>query len=65
MDDAVELLEQTLEEEKETDQRLTEIAEANINQGAGRKKMRKGKKTMRKKKQKAAMTMTKRRKNNF
>jgi ferritin-like metal-binding protein YciE len=38
MDDAVELLEQTLEEEKETDQRLTEIAEANINQGAEQEK---------------------------
>ena len=34
MDDAVELLEQTLEEEKETDERLTQIAEGNINQAA-------------------------------
>lgn len=31
MDDAAEILEQTLEEEKETDQMLTQIAEANIN----------------------------------
>lgn len=34
MEDAVELLQQTLDEEKETDARLTEIAEGNINQGA-------------------------------
>ena len=34
MDDAVELLEQTLEEEKETDEKLTQIAEGNINQAA-------------------------------
>ena len=33
-DDAASLLEQTLEEEKETDQRLTEIAEAHINRRA-------------------------------
>ncbi len=35
MDEAVELLEQTLEEEKETDEKLTMIAEGNINQSAG------------------------------
>ena len=34
MEDAVELLQQTLDEEKETDERLTEIAEGNINQAA-------------------------------
>src|SRR5688572_2536546 len=34
MDEAAGLLEQTLEEEKETDQRLTEIAEGSINQSA-------------------------------
>ena len=34
MDDAAELLEQTLEEEKETDEKLTKLAEANINQEA-------------------------------
>ena len=34
LDDAAALLEQTLEEEKETDQKLTELAEANINQEA-------------------------------
>lgn len=38
MDDAAELLEQTLEEEKETDQKLTELAEANINQEAEQEK---------------------------
>lgn len=35
INDAVELLEQTLEEEKETDEKLTQIAEGNINQSAG------------------------------
>jgi ferritin-like metal-binding protein YciE len=35
LDEAVELLEQTLEEEKETDEKLTMIAEGNINQSAG------------------------------
>jgi ferritin-like metal-binding protein YciE len=30
-DDIAELLEETLEEEKETDERLTELAESNIN----------------------------------
>jgi ferritin-like metal-binding protein YciE len=34
MEDAAELLEQTLQEEKETDEKLTEIAEGNINQSA-------------------------------
>jgi len=34
MEDAAELLEQTLEEEKETDQKLTEIAEGSVNQSA-------------------------------
>jgi len=34
MEDAVELLQQTLDEEKETDERLTQIAEGNINQAA-------------------------------
>lgn len=36
MDEAADLLEQTLKEEKETDERLTQIAESNINQEAGR-----------------------------
>jgi ferritin-like metal-binding protein YciE len=34
MDEAVELLDQTLQEEKETDHRLTELAESEINQEA-------------------------------
>jgi ferritin-like metal-binding protein YciE len=34
MGDAAELLGQTLEEEKETDEKLTQIAEGNINQSA-------------------------------
>jgi ferritin-like metal-binding protein YciE len=38
MDEAADLLEQTLEEEKETDQRLTEIAEVNVNQEAEQEK---------------------------
>ncbi|HJS53099.1 MAG TPA: ferritin-like domain-containing protein [Chitinophagaceae bacterium] len=38
MDDAVELLEQTLEEEKDTDQKLTQLAEANINREAEEEK---------------------------
>jgi ferritin-like metal-binding protein YciE len=34
MDDAVDLLEEILEEEKKTDQLLTELAEARVNQKA-------------------------------